>query len=265
MGNGIMSPRMYYGMDWNPGYNGTFDGEGILVSAGVAWYSNDHDWFTNLQLPENYDGLFVDSGGFQAASRWGLQYPYSIGAYFNYAEQLGADYVAGPDFACEPSLHASSTEERMLKTAAAHRTAKRYYDRGDWSFQFVPVLQGWEVSDYRRCIRLYDDYGLTTDYMALGTVCKRSDTDEIHNVLRVCEKYLPGTDWHMFGLTKRAWKEQRFWGRFRSADTAAWNWGASTTVEKEQMGREYIEEINRIKRQMNTQTQLREYEVSTDG
>jgi hypothetical protein len=260
-------PDMYYGMDWNPGYDGVFDDQHILVSAGVTWYSTNREWFDTMTLPDDYDGLFVDSGGFQATARWNLSYPYTVGMYFNHAEQLGADYVAGPDYACEPGLHHSSTGERVLKTAAAHREAKRVYDEGEWSFEFVPVLQGWDVKDYRKCIRLYRDFDLLEDYMALGTVCKRDNTDEIHDVLRMCERELPDTDWHMFGLTKRAWRELRFWGRFESADTAAWNWGGCTTDEKMELGREYIRGIESIRERIRTQSDLHEYDrcVVADG
>jgi hypothetical protein len=176
--------------------------------------------------------------------------------YFNFAEQIGADYVAGPDFACEPNLHHSSVDERMLHTAAMHKTALRVYDTGRWSFDFVPVLQGYEPDDYRRCADLFRDYGIDADYMALGTVCKRQRPDKVHEALRVAERSFPDAEWHMFGLTLDAWRDRRLWGRFRSADTAAWNWGCSTTAEKMEKAVSYQEKVNAIRSEIEGQMTL---------
>lgn len=248
-------PKMYWGIDWNPGYDGLFDGQNVLVSAGVGWYTawDNDEWFGYPRMPEQSNEVFVDSGGFQATARWRGNYPYTIGKYFNWATQMDADYVAGPDLACEPSLGHSSVEERVIKTVAMHREAKRVYETGDWDFQFVPVLQGFEPEHYELCSDLFQRFGLSESYMAIGTVCKRKDTDAIHETLCTLENRFPNAEWHMFGLTKYAWKDERFWGRFRSADTAAWNFGASTTEEKMQAGESYIEDIESIRDDIATE------------
>jgi len=64
--------------------------------------------------------------------------------------------------------------------------------------------------------------------IGLGTVCKRSDTDEIFDVIQLVRDYFPKKRLHLFGATLRLWKETRFHGLFESSDTAAWQWGAKT-------------------------------------
>jgi len=64
---------MYYAMDNLGGYNGEFDGENVLCSAGTAW-NNPGDGFA-LAVPDNPASVFVDSGGYQVSAGWNLQYP----------------------------------------------------------------------------------------------------------------------------------------------------------------------------------------------
>jgi len=259
----MKAPKMYYGVSWNGGLEDTFEDDGILVSAGVAWYTDKNsDWFGSFRIPDKRDGLWVDSGGFQATRKWGTEYPFTVGECFNWAEQVVADYVATPDIACEPSLDSSTVDERVVKTVSNTVEATNLYQDGQWSFELVPVLQGFTVEDYRKCATMFEMYGLDTEYQAIGTVCKREDTDEIHRVLSLLEDRFPDAEWHMFGLTKRAWKDRRFWGRFRSADTAAWNWGCSDTAEKMEKATGYIADIDAIRDDIRKQQRLEQFEVN---
>ena len=58
--------------------------------------------------------------------------------------------------------------------------------------------------------------------MSIGSTCKRDSPDEILNVLDACRDVLPGTEFHLFGATRRVWHDTRFHGAFASADTHAW-------------------------------------------
>lgn len=63
-------PEMYYSYGQLGDTDNVMDGERVLVSAGVAWRnpSSTDDEFT-LHVPDA-EMLMVDSGGFQAATRW---------------------------------------------------------------------------------------------------------------------------------------------------------------------------------------------------
>jgi len=184
----------------------------------------------------------------------GSDVPYSWREYFDWCESVGANYAALPDFACEPGLHLSSVWDRVYHTVLSHVEALWVYDRHDYSFTPLPVLQGWDPEDYRLCARWFRSQGLVREYMAIGTVCKRKGTDEICDVLSVLETELPNTEFHLFGATLNAWKDDRLAGRFRSSDTAAWNWGASDTEDKKRLYREYREKVENTRRDYRQST-----------
>jgi hypothetical protein len=118
------------------------------------------------------------------------------------------------------------------------------------------VLQGYYPEQYEWCIERFESEGFIRDYMAIGTVCKRDSVDAIHSVLSTIERKLPNTEFHMFGMTLNAWKDRRLHGRFRSADTAAWNWGGGPISEKKQLLKEYSAKVDAIRTRMRQQTTL---------
>lgn len=239
-GESITPPEMYY-VATTLGEQEWLDGHDILLSAGTAWKnpgkSGANEGF-DITVPES-EQLFIDSGGFQATAHFGCEYPYDDSDLFVWAEDLGADYVAGMDFACEraeilaENIEAADADtipsigERIERTIDKQIEQYALYselaDRdGGWSFEFVPVVQGYSVEQYRYCAERLKEAGVATDYMAIGSVCKRDSPDKILDVLDACKDVLPGTEFHLFGATRRVWSDSRFWGAFRSSDTHAW-------------------------------------------
>jgi len=256
------APEMFY-VKGATGPQRWFDGENVLISAGVAWRSRRTEGFASME-PEDAGRLFIDSGGFQA-SAWflgndgGDGYPYDARTLFEWAEEVGADYVAGMDYACERRDALAATvnnnerangnvepsdippvAERIEMSIEEQIEQARIYDEGDWSFDFVPVVQGLTPEDYRYCARRLREAGVARTYMGIGTVCCRSDADGIRRVLTACREELPHTAFHLFGLTRKAWEDGRFWSdretqcalgtlraagdlpAFVTADTHAW-------------------------------------------
>lgn len=246
------TPTMFYGIDQPTNHTDAFSDHAGMLSGGMVWKIAGEFRFT---VPE-CESLFIDSGGFQATSSWDMEFPYEPKELFDWAESIDADLVACPDFACEPELHETSVMDRIHRTVEEHALAYAQYKDGDYTFELVPVLQGYEPEQYRRCIELYEREGFIEDYMAIGTVCKRDSVDSIHRVLETLERHLPDTEWHMFGMTLNAWKDRRLWGRFKSADTAAWNWGGQTQAHKVELLKEYSRKVNQIREQMQHQTTL---------
>lgn len=248
----MQTPEMYYGVDCPTNTTDAFSQRKAMLSAGMVWKMGENFNFT---VPETRE-LFVDSGGFQAVSSWGLEYPYTTKKLFDWAESIDADLLACPDFACEPELHSSSVEKRIELTIEHHAEAMALYEDGDYSFELVPVLQGYYADQYQYCINRFKDEGFVRDYMAIGTVCKRDSPDAIHKVMETIESGLPNTDFHMFGMTLNAWKDTRMWGRFKSADTAAWNWGGQTQAHKVELLTEYADKVDAIRDKIGGQTKL---------
>lgn len=251
-------PTMHYAYGKLGTLDGDCDGLPGLVSAGVAYRNpNGEDEFT-VHVPD-FDPLMVDSGGFQAATRWGSRagvpttamegrFPYSPKELHEWAEEIGADTVAGMDVACEyaQEIHKAGEpwpgdyKNRMLESLNNQVKQRRHYEDGGYSHDFVPVIQGNEVEDYEDFIRLMQSEGLDRyDKLALGTVCKRTDRDEILEVVNLVRDYYPDKHLHLFGATLNIWKDERFFGKFDSSDTAAWNWGASDKEDEKRLLAEY--------------------------
>jgi hypothetical protein len=231
VGERVDPPRMFYVVT-TTGPQEWLEGEHILTSAGGAW--NNPGTGFKMWIPDETESLFVDSGGFQSTVHWGGEFPYSATDLFEWAEEIGADYVAGMDLACERAedlaniyddLEADEIDtisERVEKTIDNQLLQNRVYREGDWSFEFVPVVQGYQPSDYRYCARRLRNANVANDYMAIGSVCKRDSIDDIWKVLRAMKDELPHTEWHLFGATRNVWKATQFWGQFASGDTHAW-------------------------------------------
>jgi len=210
-------PRMFY--VW--GELGDFPplhGEKVMDSAGSAWTNPPKgDGFNTFIVPN--EELFIDSGGFQAA-KW-EKYPYSAEEYMDWAESVGADYVAGMDFACEPEISGMSVEERLKKTIKNQAEQMAVYEENGYDFDFVPVIQGHSVNQYLESIDGLRDHGLILDYMGIGSLCLKRSVKEIYDVFRVIRREI-NSKLHLFGIKISFWKKRKAWGRFYSSDTAAW-------------------------------------------
>lgn len=247
-------------------------GENILVSAGTAWRnpgSSGKSGGFDVYVPET-DCLFVDSGGFQAAVHYGNKYPYSPSKLFEWAEEIGADYVAGMDWACEKEQAlreapmvtvtadtVASVPERIERTINDQIEQAKIYKQGDWSFELVPAVQGYTIDDYRYCARRLRQANIARPFMSIGSVCKRDSPNQILRVLEACREELPNTEFHLFGATRRVWKDRRFYGKFASADTHAWaashpdgGW-PSTNAEKEEAFEHFRADIESVQHEID--------------
>ena len=272
----IRSPTIFYvatvlgEQDWLSGHN-------ILVSAGTAWRnpgSSGEGAGFDINVPEN-DCLFVDSGGFQAAVHYGDEYPYSPRELFEWAESIGADYVAGMDWACEreevlqeaPMVsvttdNIASVPERIERTIDDQIEQAKVYKEGNWSFEFVPAVQGYTTEDYRYCARRLRRANVARSFMSIGSVCKRDSPDQILRVLETCREELPHTEFHLFGATRRVWKDRRINSKFVSADTHAWaashpdgGW-PSTNAEKKEAFEHFRDDIESVQDEIDCKQPL---------
>lgn len=264
-------PRMHY--VW--GELGPFEdlhGKPHLTSAGVAW-ENPGDGFT-AWVPDS-DPLMVDSGGFQAATKWpDCQYPYSPTELFDWAEEIGADIVAGMDVACETrsilqeldtcQIDPGPIEERLAKSLEYQIEQDRIYREGRaegrWSFDFMPVVQGYTLDQYRwfaRQLRRHDVWTPEADRLTgIGSVCKRDDVDRIREVAQTVRAELPDGRFHLFGATIHVWKDRRLWGLFESSDTAAWKYMAWSKAHKCELLAQYMEKVEQVQSRMQGQDSI---------
>jgi len=200
------------------------EGENVMISAGSAW-NNPGEGFT-AYIP-SHDDLFIDSGGFQASSKWRGEYPYSPKEYMDWAESVGADYVAGMDFACEEEISDISLERRLQMTIEKQEEQVAIYENSGYDFVLVPVIQGRRINHYLKSIDNLKERGLLRDYMAIGSLCIERSLKEIGKIIKnVCNVLPSHIQIHLFGAKITVLREKKLWGIFdkhiRSMDTAAW-------------------------------------------
>lgn len=178
------------------------------------------------RLPRARCGWALDSGGFTQLNDPPHRYTMSADEYVEaverYADEIGhLDWAAPMDWMCEPFVIEKtglSVREHQERTIASYLELR---GRGP----FVPVLQGWTLADYERCIDLYADAGVdlaAEPIVGVGSVCRRQSTAEIGRIMHaICEA---GISAHGFGVKKEG--VARYGRYLASADSMAWSYRA---------------------------------------
>lgn len=180
----------------------------------------------NKTVPRARCRWALDSGGFTELSMFGgwktsaVEY---VSAVERYQREVGMlDWAAPQDWMCEPWI-----VDKTGLSVQAHQalTIRNYRDlmRLAPDAPFVPVLQGWELDDYLRHVKMYGDAGVDLRehrIVGIGSVCRRQDTEEITEIVQAVSEQ--GIALHGFGVKGGGLK--RF-GRFlASADSMAWSY-----------------------------------------
>jgi hypothetical protein len=199
-----------------------------LASVPVPLFVSDRRLRRLRRLPRARCRWALDSGGFTELATFGTwdhgptpaQYVRRVRWY---RDQIGRLAWAAPqDWMCEPWVVAKTG-----LTVAEHqrRTVDNYLTLTELApdLPFVPVVQGWEIADYPRCVDLYAANGVdltTAAVVGLGSVCRRQASrhaEEIVNVLHA----IGVTRLHGFGI--KILGLRRYAHRLTSADSMAWS------------------------------------------
>ena len=129
-----------------------------------------------------------------------------------YAERLGVDAVV--------VFHGTglSVEEHQRRTIEDFLELRRLAPEIPW----IPVLQGWHVTDYWRHIEMYLKAGVDLrdePLVGVGSVCRRQGTTVAELIFRTLAEY--GLRLHGFGV--KATGLARFAQYLISADSMAWS------------------------------------------
>jgi hypothetical protein len=174
------------------------------------------------RLPHAIGEWALDSGGFSELSlygRWHTSENEYTEAVARYHEEIGRLAWAAPmDWMCEPSMLANtglSVREHQERTVSNYLRLRGHGP-------FIPVLQGWTLGDYERCVELYETAGVNLADQALvgvGSVCRRQSTVQIGLIMRT----LAGTGLrlHGFGVKKKGLA--RYGTVLASSDSMAWS------------------------------------------
>lgn len=209
--------KVYYGLTNHSQLKRLPADANIMVSARWLlkwpWRSIAFDYL------KRFNSLFLDSGAYGSALNDG-GFRYSPDDYLSLVGKVQPDYWSSMDVCCEPSLPLSmTTRERVQETVRLAEILSRAPYPG-----FLPVIQGWRVSDYLYCIELLTRKGLIYPVMGIGSLCRRGKVEPILRVLREIHNSLPGVKFHTFGakirvLTYSLGEAQNY---IHSIDTAAW-------------------------------------------
>jgi hypothetical protein len=170
----------------------------------------------------------LDSGGFTELSmhgRWVTAASAYAEAVAGYAATVGGlDFAAPQDWMCEPAM-----TERTGLSVREHqeRTVASYLELRELApdLPFIPVVQGWQMADYLRCLALYESAGVdlaSLPRVGLGSVCRRQSTAEISVI--VAELARRGLRLHGFGV--KTGGLHLYGHTLASADSMAWSYAA---------------------------------------
>lgn len=169
----------------------------------------------------------LDSGGFTELSQYG-QWATSAMAYSaearRWRDQIGNMVWCSPqDRMCEPAVLAKTkltVIEHQRQTVANYLLLRQLAPDLPW----IPVLQGWHLADYLRCVEMYNDRGVdlkTLPLVGLGSVCRRQDTAEAEELIAAL--YEQGLKLHAYGF--KVGGLERSADKLVSADSMAWSKG----------------------------------------
>jgi hypothetical protein len=206
-----------------------FDGVKVFVSM------NSFDKYKTL--PDFGDiSMGVDSAGFKKLQM--------LGAWDSDAEQFAGKCLAvkkhfGPralwfspqDWMCEPIIINGGTTKdgvfvgtQLSVEEHQHRTVQNFIElREILGDMVIPVVQGWTVFDYWRCLQMYRDRGIDLtqfERVGVGSVCRRQSTNEAALIMQSIASEI-GPRLHGYGFKKDGY---RLCGTYMvSGDTFAWS------------------------------------------
>lgn len=188
-------------------------------------------WLENRRtVPRALGPWALDSGGFTelAHGGWSISPEQHAETVQRLSEEIGRmDWAAPQDWMCEPEQITAtglSVKEHQHRTVDNLLTLRQLAPEIRWT----PVLQGYTVADYWRCVDLYEQAGVdlaSEPVVGLGSVCRRSATGEIAGLISELAEAglrLHGFGVKLTGLARIAWA-------LSSADSMAWSLDARWT------------------------------------
>jgi hypothetical protein len=196
-----------------------------LARLGIPLLVSQRRLTGRRRLPRATCRWALDSGGFTELSlhgRWQTTPAAYAHAASRYASDIGNLAWAAPqDWMCEPAMLA-----RTGLTVAEHqaRTVGDYLELRALAPQlpFIPVLQGWTISQYLDCVDRYSNAGIdltALPLVGLGSVCGRQHTPAIAAIVQALAS--GGLRLHGFGISTRGLA--RYADALESADSMAWS------------------------------------------
>jgi len=232
----------------------------VMISAGCLWNNKTQKLRFSYKRPATCEEFFLDSGGFNLLSRY-KTYPFSVKTYCRLAKKMKPDYVAIMDYPCESIIGRKwglSVEER-IKLTVENATECMKYDVGAL---WIPVIQGYTLDEYKYCVDLYDEKDLLREYMAVGSMCRRTRTsligEYLYEIYHYLEKHknIKKPKIHAFGLKINTLNNFIVFKHIYSTDSCAFCFRKNTTTEKIESFHNFIKKIEKIMEKQKRKTIL---------
>jgi hypothetical protein len=206
--------------------------EGVMIS---------HATQNNTPFNGDYD-LFVDSGGYHHMAGGTGEYESSDAEYLEYIRRHRPKRWALRDYPCEPDLLdqlGRSVADQQQRTLEHHLDLYNDIIGTEIEDSAVVVLQGWTVEQYLSALEDFYDYGLPLKHVAIGSVCRRNQDEEIAEVVLSVREELPsGANLHAFGVKGSVLRFEEVVEALDSVDSAAYDYQA-TRFKNESEGNGY--------------------------
>ena len=199
-----------------------------LGKTSVDLFVSNRTLKDRFSFPRALGQWALDSGGFSELSMYGrfvtTPEQYVVDARVYRDEIGGLQWVAPQDWMCEPQMVAKTA---LSVTQHQERTVANFVHLRSIApdLPFIPVLQGWTVSDYEWCMNLYSRAGVNLwkePLVGVGSVCRRQATGEIDVIMERLAGY--GLSLHGFGV--KAGGLRLYGGLLASSDSMAWSFTA---------------------------------------
>ena len=248
--------RFYYVADW--GNERYLFVNNIMASVAAFWHNGFHN--NKMTFAESMKRLFIDSGGYSMFSKYS-DFPYTVEEYIGFVNQLRDKWpvteVATMDYPCEPHVNREKYETNIARIDATIQNALECIDF-DNSIPWVPVIQGYKLDEYKYCWQQYQDYGVSANLWAVGSVCIRKVTGGIRHIMTRIKR-ITKQNLHAFGLALPAIRHPDVFFSIFSSDSAAWNFMKMNVQSKIESIARYERELNQIFKGFDNQKRLEEF------
>ena len=165
----------------------------------------------------------MDSGGFTELSIHG-EYTIEEDEYIETIQRFRPTLAFCQDWMCEAPI---IEKTRLTKKDHQRNSTLSYLSMLEKTPRVAPVLQGYEVKDYIEHAEEYEAVGVDmSQVFGIGSVCRRSMTDEPLKIILSLKERWPNIKLHAFGLKNVAFKNREVVENLWSADSMAWSYWA---------------------------------------
>lgn len=199
-----------------------------LAKAGVPLFVSHRRLALRKRMPVAAGPWALDSGGFTELNlygRWVTTEAEYVAAVRRYASEIGnLEWAAPMDWMCEPAVIDKTGMSVMLHQFLTIENYRSLRETAP-ELPFIPVLQGWTLDDYLRCVDLYAVAGVDLTALPLvgiGSVCRRQNTGEVDAIVSAIADL--GISLHGFGV--KTVGLTRYADQLASADSLAWSYRA---------------------------------------